>query len=148
MVKLVSIVVEDVRPMIAGREQTVQFDINNEPVNVRADRSTLSRILNSLVCNASQYSPKGSVIKIRIVKSGPHAEVAVIDNGIGISESDQTNLFTPFFRSEDPVVRERDGWGLNLALAKLLLEPQGGRIECKSRLGQGSTFLMSLPLTP
>jgi signal transduction histidine kinase len=71
--------------------------------------------------------------------------VAVRDNGIGISEADQVQLFTQFFRSEEDQVRQQSGWGLGLALVKRLVEAHGGAIHCRSQKGQGSTFSFTVP---
>ncbi len=70
----------------------------------------------------------------------------VRDTGIGISEEDQEKLFSQFFRSEDPAVREEQGWGLGLNVTKRLVELMGGKIGVRSQLGKGSTFWFTLPM--
>ena len=83
---------------------------------------------------------------VRVLQDGHFARIEVGDTGIGISEDDQSNLFTPFFRSEESAVREQVGWGLGLVVARKLVEAQGGEITWTSESGQGSTFAFTLPL--
>ena len=68
------------------------------------------------------------------------------DSGIGISEADQAQLFTQFFRGESNAVREQPGWGLGLSIVKKLVQAQGGEVTCSSQLGAGSTFSFTVPL--
>ena len=74
--------------------------------------------------------------------------VEVIDNGFGISPEDQSKLFTQFFRSEAQEIREQNGWGLGLNVAKRLVELMGGDINFSSTLNQGSNFWFTVPITP
>jgi two-component system sensor histidine kinase/response regulator len=69
----------------------------------------------------------------------------VIDNGIGISQEDQENIFQQFFRSEDKNVRETTGTGLGLSITKKLVEMQGGELWFESILGQGTSFHFTIP---
>jgi len=71
---------------------------------------------------------------------------AVSDTGIGMSPEDQARLFTKFFRSEDPAVREMTGTGLGLCIVKSLVELQGGEIEVASQYKKGTTFTFTVPV--
>jgi len=71
---------------------------------------------------------------------------AVKDTGVGISEEDQAKLFTKFFRSADPAVREVPGTGLGLSITKSLIELHGGQIWVESQVGQGTTFAFTVPV--
>jgi signal transduction histidine kinase len=82
---------------------------------------------------------------VRARAEGAYVRVEISDTGIGISPQDQQQLFSQFFRSEDPSVREQQGWGLGLNVAKRLVNLMGGEIGARSTLGQGSTFWFTLP---
>jgi signal transduction histidine kinase len=105
-------------------------------------------VLTNLISNANKYTPVGGQIKVRAFPQGGFVVVEVSDNGIGISQEDQSRLFTQFFRSEDEAVREQLGWGLGLNIVKKLVDAQGGEISCVSTPGQGSTFTFTVPTVP
>jgi formate hydrogenlyase subunit 3/multisubunit Na+/H+ antiporter MnhD subunit len=83
---------------------------------------------------------------ILIIGIVPKPLVDVIDDGMGISEEDQAQLFTQFFRGESAAVREQNGWGLGLSIVRMLVEAQSGTVSCTSQPGQGSTFTFTVPL--
>jgi signal transduction histidine kinase len=117
---------------------------------VWADRSRVIQIVTNLLSNANKYSPDDRPIQITaqtVDQDGKaFVRVAVLDKGLGISEEDQAQLFTQFFRSEDPAVREQTGWGLGLSIVKMLAEAQGGSISVESEAGVGSAFTFTLPV--
>jgi len=105
----------------------------------------LGQILTNLVSNAVKYSPEGGRIRIRLEQEGGRAVVAVSDEGIGIAEEDLQRIFEPFKRSKSPRA-DIPGVGLGLSVARQLVVAHGGDIEVESRLGEGSTFRVRLPL--
>lgn len=142
----VSSVVASLVTAFEARKQEFLIDVGDEASIVCADRSSVRRILKNLLDNASRYTPQGGRIAVRIKEAGDFVRIEVSDSGIGISEEDQSRLFTPFFRSEDSDVREYAGWGLGLVVARRLVEAQGGEITWTSEPGKGSVFAFSVPL--
>lgn len=142
-------VVEDVGDALAGRlaerGQTLVVEMGEGGTAVYADPRRTNQVLTNLLHNAHQYTPPGGHITIRVHSGENLVEVAVQDDGLGISPENQARLFTPFFRAEDEAVREQPGWGLGLALAKNIVEAQKGTIACHSAPGQGSTFAFTVP---
>lgn len=131
---------------IDARHQSLRVTVAPELPPVHADRNLIGRVLESLITNACHYSSNGGSINVSVELDDSHALAKVSDDGIGISEEDQAQLFTPFFRSEDEGVRQYTGWGLGLAVAKKLVEAQGGELGFQSQLGEGSTFFFTLIL--
>lgn len=115
---------------------------------VAADRDRVGQVLMNLVSNAIKYSPGGGDAKIAVKRHGDKVNIEVTDSGIGISEEDQRQLFTKFFRVDSSLTREIGGTGLGLSICKSVIDLHGGEVWVKSREGQGSTFAFSLCVAP
>jgi signal transduction histidine kinase len=127
------------------KNQTLDLEVKDELPQVYADPNRLVQVLTNLINNANKYTPAGGHITIKADQYGDSVRIEVVDNGIGINEEDQKKLFTQFFRSENETVREQQGWGLGLNLAKYLVELMGGEIGVESEPDKGSTFWFTIP---
>ncbi len=137
---------DSLQKVIDAKQQSLLIETPSEIGNVYADPNRIGQVMTNLVSNAYKYTLEGGQITVRIQEKPGFAEIAVIDNGIGISEENQAKLFTQFFRAEDHAVREQAGWGLGLSIVKKMVEAQGGEISFESELNHGSTFTFSVPL--
>ena len=131
---------------IETRSQQLTLQVPDDLPLVHADPARLEQILTILLDNACKYTPKGGHIGVRMWQQDEYVHCAVSDTGIGISPGDQARLFTKFFRSEDPIVREKFGAGLGLCIAKSLVELQGGEIKVESQFGKGTTCTFTTPV--
>ncbi|MEA3342430.1 MAG: ATP-binding protein [Chloroflexota bacterium] len=127
-----------------SQQLTVESPRNLPPV--RADPARLIQILINLFSNAYKYTPEGGHIRVRVWLQNGYVHCAVSDTGIGISPKNMAKLFTKFFRSDDPTVRDIPGTGLGLSIVKSLVELQGGTIEVESEVGEGTTFTFTVPV--
>lgn len=125
---------------------TVETDLPESPVYVLGDADDLGRVISNLVSNAVKYTPAGGQVRLVCRRLQDYAEIAVSDNGLGISEQDQQHLFTEFFRSTNPEALKAPGTGLGLAIVQRIVERHLGTIRVESTLGEGSTFTVRLPL--
>jgi signal transduction histidine kinase len=131
---------------IEEREQILSIQVPRDLPRMYADPNRIVQILTNLVSNASKYTPTGGTILVVARQIEDFLRVEVEDNGIGISEEDQALLFSQFFRSEDPKVREQPGWGLGLNVTRYLVEAGGGEIGLESEVGRGSLFWFTVPI--
>ncbi|MBI5930049.1 MAG: GHKL domain-containing protein [Chloroflexi bacterium] len=108
----------------------------------------LERVFNNLIINAIKYSGKGKSVYVTVSQAGHFVTVAVADNGIGIPDDHLPFIFDRFYRvpSEEHQEHRKEGMGLGLAIVKAIVEKHGGHVEVQSEVGQGSTFMVVLPI--
>ena len=108
------------------------------------------QVLTNLLGNAIKYTPDNGAIFVTAVHAKQHHAVhmTVQDTGLGIRASEQQQIFSKFFRSEDSDVRDRPGTGLGLYITKSLIEKQNGHIWFDSKYGEGTTFHFTIPVAP
>lgn len=125
----------------AGSTVTVE---SARPVHGRFDRQRLEQVVVNLLANAVKYGA-GRPIDVVVAEEEDRAKLAVRDRGIGISEEDQARIFERFARAVS--VKHFGGFGLGLYICREIVRAHGGTIRVESRLGQGATFIIELPLS-
>jgi two-component system, OmpR family, sensor histidine kinase KdpD len=128
---------------VGEASQRVEVTFPDESPAVRADASQIERVLANLIENALKYSPPEEPVHVQVTSTPSEALVRVVDHGPGIAYADRERIFEPFQRATDGAVR---GAGLGLAIARGFAEANGGRVRAESREGQGSTFVLALPV--
>jgi PAS domain S-box-containing protein len=118
---------------------------------VLADRRLLERSLDELIDNAVKFSPEGGVVTVRAeligAGDGRTVEISVSDDGIGIAPADFERIFTDFSQIDGSATRRYGGLGLGLPFVQRVVAAHGGTLDATSEPGQGSTFVMHLPIT-
>ncbi len=152
LIELAREVIEEMRHRSLDSQKPMTFALEapDDLPAARGDRERTLQVLRSLVTNGFYYTPENGKVIIRLSASGQYVQIEVIDNGIGIPVKDQGRIFDRFYRGESPLVMATPGSGLGLALSKILVEMQEGRIWFSSSgvPGEGSTFCFTLPLHP
>jgi len=140
---------------IEAKDQELIIEMPDDLPAVLGDQHRLIQALTNFISNAYKYTPRGGTITIRAEVSrnvwdpqGPPVVVhcTVSDTGIGMSDDDLRQLFTPYFRSENPKTREQPGTGLGLTITRNLIVQHGGTVWVESVLEQGTTFHFTLPV--
>ncbi|HXB03801.1 MAG TPA: GAF domain-containing protein [Candidatus Angelobacter sp.] len=121
--------------------------IDDQVASIRADERKIKQVLLNLLSNAIKFTPEGGRIEVRAVPTDGMIEVSVTDTGIGIAPEDQETVFEEF-RQVGTADKKADGTGLGLALSRKFIGLHGGRIRVTSRVGAGSTFTFTLPVSP
>ena len=114
-------------------------------LEVIVDRDRLKQILINLIDNAMKYSEPDQPIALIVERVDQQAMIQVRDRGVGIPLQDQSRVFERFYRVDEARARSTGGHGLGLAIVKTLVEGLGGNITVRSKLGEGSEFVISLP---
>jgi signal transduction histidine kinase/DNA-binding response OmpR family regulator len=134
-------------------EQNIGFNFSKDPeipANFIGDPKRIEQILLNIINNAVKFTTQGEVyLRIRMIaheKDIFHLEFAVKDTGIGMSEQQVKQLFKPFEQGDTTINRRFGGTGLGLSIVKNLVEIMGGEISVYSSVGEGSTFIIKLPL--
>ncbi|WP_262511708.1 hybrid sensor histidine kinase/response regulator transcription factor [Echinicola strongylocentroti] len=127
-------------------DKKIQVIGGDDPINVKADTDKLEKVINNLLSNAIKFTNKGDTITIKYHKEGENLAVSVSDTGTGIPDVDQSSVFDRFFQSTYNNSSTIGGSGIGLAFTKRLVEMHYGRIWLESKIGEGTTFYITLPI--
>ena len=120
---------------------------NEDQARVEGDRDRLKQVLLNVVANALEHAPDGSEVRLALKCDGQLAELSVVDEGPGIPEDELSRIFERFYRRDPSRNRNKgSGAGLGLSIAYWITRHHGGDIRVESSVGEGTTFVISLPL--
>ena len=112
----------------------------------RLDKDKINVALVNLLGNAAKYTPDGGRVRFEVKITDREIRLEVEDSGVGISEDELPRIFEKFFRSANPSVQEITGTGLGLSMAHEVIKLHGGEMTVQSTIGEGTTFVTTLPL--
>jgi PAS domain S-box-containing protein len=128
--------------------ERIELALPDEAVHVGCDPMRVVQVLSNLVSNALKYSEAGTQVDVRLTVDAGTALVEVADRGRGIPADQLERVFDKFHRVEDSMRMTTGGTGLGLYIARELATAMGATITCRSTLGVGSVFALSLPVLP
>jgi signal transduction histidine kinase len=131
------------RAEAAGVELTLAVE-KVPPVSGEAVR--LAQLLDNLVSNAIKFTPAGGRVAVQLAPRDGLVRFEISDTGIGITELERERLFERFFRAQTALDRQIQGTGLGLYISKAIVEAHGGRIGVDSMAGEGTTFVVEIPV--
>src|SRR5262249_55769224 len=144
---VVARVTEMMRPLAEAKG--LRLSLNAAPdLPVSGDETRLSQVFLNLLDNAIKYTPPGGTVAVDVARQDHQAVVQVRDSGIGIAPEYQPFVFDRFYRVDKARTRAEGGTGLGLSIAKTIVVGHGGTVALTSAPGQGSTFVVTLPVQP
>lgn len=135
--------VTDEMKSIFKEGQLIHFQYPEKEIQAQLDPMLLKNVLINLLSNAVKYSPEHKAIELSLDADDENINIRVKDSGIGIPEEDQPHIFERFYRAKNSTNIQGTGLGLNIT--KKHVELMKGHITLESSLGEGSTFIVSLP---
>ncbi|WP_309135683.1 ATP-binding protein [Cellulomonas sp.] len=120
-----------------------------QEARVEGDAVRLGQVVDNLVSNALKFTPTGGSVRVEVAPlPGGGARLAVADTGIGIPADELAQLTSRFFRATNATRRAIPGVGLGLSITKAVVDAHGGTMEIRSTVGEGTTFVVTLPAVP
>jgi len=143
--ELIAAAVEQVRPVMGQRD--VELHLEPGPaVTLRADEDLLLQLLLNLLDNAGKHTPSGGRVTVGWAVTEGQVEAWVRDTGVGIATEHLPHIFDRFYRVDKARSRTVGGAGLGLSICRWIAEAHGGSISAESALGEGTAFVVKLPV--
>ena len=136
---------ESLKIEIDKKKQNAECFVTANVPPVFADKDGIERVIRNILTNSIKYTEEGGTIKVYVGFVYNDAYIKIIDNGIGIPESDLSKIFERFYRVDKARTREMGGTGLGLSIAKEILDKNNGTIDIKSKVGEGTEVVIRVP---
>jgi signal transduction histidine kinase len=146
LAKFLSEVTQTLLPAMSDKELELSLELPEEPARAFVDSDRMQQVLYNLLENAIRYTEPGGKIRVRLISSPSQVRIEVSDTGIGIPEPNLPHVFERFFRSDRARRAHPGGSGLGLSIVRWIVEAHKGTVSAVSRVGEGTTFTVTLPL--
>ena len=134
------------KPAAVTKKIDLQVELLGTIPMLDVDASRMRQVLHNLLDNALRHTPENGRVLVTVEQTGTGLQIKVADSGVGIKPEDLAHIFARFYRADTTRNREQDSAGLGLAIAHAIIEAHGGSVTVTSPgLGQGSTFILTLP---
>jgi len=144
--QIVQRVCDNLQAVAQGHQVILDLDTEGQPIILLGDENALSQMVTNLVDNAIKYTPAMGHVHVVIEVDASTALLSIKDDGIGIDEANQERIFERFYRVDKARSQSLGGTGLGLAIVKHIVQSHKGSLKLKSKLNQGSTFVIKIPL--
>ncbi|KAB7668016.1 two-component system histidine kinase PnpS [Bacillus sp. B1-b2] len=134
--------------MLEGKAESKNIELNfyqeNDIIPIEGDRSRLTQVFLNLISNAVSYTPNNGKVNVSVIEKKKKIDILIKDTGIGIEQAEIPRIFERFYRVDKARSRNSGGTGLGLAIVKHLIEIHKGIIKVDSKVGEGTTFTITL----
>jgi len=144
--KFISEVTRDLLPAVADKGLELVVELPEESARTFIDADRMQQVIHNLLENAIRYTNPGGRIHVRLSSTPSEARIEISDTGIGIPEEHLPFVFERFFRTDRARRAHPGGSGLGLSIVRWIVEAHKGKVEVSSRVGEGTTFTVTLPL--
>ena len=134
---------------VLAKQRDIVFSVDHGPAlptKVYWDEDRINEVLGNLISNAFKFTPRGGKVALSVASVDNKVMTTVSDTGAGISPDQLPHIFDKFFMGDNQAQAATKGTGLGLAIAREIVEAHGGKIVVESRVGEGTTFVVTLPV--
>lgn len=134
---------------VLANQRDISFTVDHHeglPAKVYWDEDRINEVLGNLLSNAFKFTPRGGKVALSVTPVDGKVVITVADTGAGISAEQLPHIFDKFFQADNQAQAATKGTGLGLAIAKGIVEAHGGQTTVESRVGEGTTFVVTLPI--
>jgi signal transduction histidine kinase len=146
LVKFISDVTRDLLPAVTDKGLELSVELPEQTARAFIDADRMQQVIHNLLENAIRYTDPGGRIRVRLSSTPGEVRIEVSDTGIGIPEQHLPFVFERFFRSDRARRTHPGGSGLGLSIVKWIVEAHKGKVSVTSKVGEGTTFTVTLPL--
>ena len=139
---------KEFKPLIDSIGGTIILNLNNKNDLIQFDKDKIIQVIRNIINNAIKYRGEKNklVLEITCIDLGNYVKISIKDNGFGIPKDKLKHVFDKFYQADQSMTRPGEGAGLGLSITKHIIKTHKGKIEVKSHLGKGSTFVILLPI--
>jgi len=136
---------------VLASQRDITFSVDHHeplPATVHWDEDRINEVLGNLLSNAFKFTKRGGRVTLTVAPDDDQVVISVADTGAGIPPEQLPHIFDKFFQADNQAAAATKGTGLGLAIAKEIVEAHGGQITVDSTVGEGTTFVVTLPTEP
>ncbi|MFA5961345.1 MAG: ATP-binding protein [Parcubacteria group bacterium] len=145
LVRLAENLVKDLSSFSSIQNISIEKKFSGKKIMLKGDQQLITMIFQNLLTNAIKYSKRDGKVVLEISQKSPNIVIRVVDQGIGITDNQKSDIFTRFFRADNAKEKDAEGTGLGLYIIKAIIEHSGGTIKFDSIENKGTTFTVILP---
>lgn len=138
--------VELIQPQVQDKNIALHVKIEDNLPVISGNRSSVEAMFINLISNAIKYTPPGGKVNVEMGENAQNIQLEVSDTGIGVEDMDFPRIFDKFYRVKSEMTKNISGTGLGLSIVKSVVEAHRGAINVESKVGEGTTFTVLLPV--
>ncbi|PHN02057.1 hybrid sensor histidine kinase/response regulator transcription factor [Flavilitoribacter nigricans] len=146
IVAYLSYLTESFRTFVNSKNLALEFSSDLESLIMDYDPEQVKQVMTNLLSNAIKFTPPEGLIRVALSREHDQLLIKVSDTGIGISQKDLPQIFDRFYQVDNSATRREEGTGIGLAHTLQLVKLMGGNIEVESQVGEGTAFIITLPI--